>query len=162
MVTRDKNDEVIRIDDLQSYVKTLIKLDATSLENIAWKIENPFVELEILPNQYRAIYVPVKVLGEVSGMVYLKENGNAKGQGRIRVHIFDAEGNLVRSILTETDGYFNYLGLAPGNYTAEVDSLQLENLGLKSNTARIPFTIQYEEYGAVVDSVEFTLTNQEE
>ncbi|MEE2771979.1 MAG: hypothetical protein VX712_07150 [Bacteroidota bacterium] len=162
VVTRDKNDEVIRIDDLQPYVKTLIKLDATSLENIAWKIENPFVELEILPNQYRAIYVPVKVLGEVSGMVYLKENGNAKGQGRIRVHIFDAEGNLVRSILTETDGYFNYLGLAPGNYSAEVDSLQLEDLGLKSNTARIPFTIQYEEYGAIVDSVEFTLTNQEE
>ncbi len=162
VVSNDKNEEIIRIDNLQPYIKTLIKLDATSLDNIAWKIENPFVEIEILPNQYSPVYVPVTVMGEISGMVYLDNNGIERGQGRIKINIFDEDENLVKSVLSEGDGYFNYLGLKPGNYIARIDQQQLKDLNLQSTPQEISFRINFEEYGDIFDDLKFNLTSHQE
>ncbi len=34
----------------------------------------------------------------------------------------------IAEVITEGDGYFTYLGLKPGEYTAEIDTEQMENL----------------------------------
>jgi hypothetical protein len=99
----------------------------------------------------------VQVAGEVSGKVWLESAGALKGVGRILVNIYSSQGALVAKTLTEPDGYFNYLGLPPGSYTATVDPSQLTRLQY-STSAPIPFTIKPGLDGDIVDDLKLVLT----
>ena len=57
-------------------------------------------------------------------------------------------------------GYFTYLGLEPGKYTAEINQEQLKNLNYQSNPGSSNFEIKISEYGDIVDDLEFTLKKQ--
>ncbi|MDT0648179.1 hypothetical protein RM545_15910 [Zunongwangia sp. F260] len=148
---------VLRITDLQPYIDILLELDPTSLDNIAWKIPNPKIKVHTIPNQFKEIHVPVEVMGEVAGMVYIQDNGGLSGQGRIIINVLNEDGSRAARILSEGDGYFTFLGLKPGKYTAQNDAEQLENLGYTVTPAEIPFEIEVSEYGDIVDTLEFVL-----
>ncbi|WP_081211300.1 hypothetical protein [Salegentibacter sediminis] len=154
-----ENETILRIRDLQPYIDIVLEIDPVSLDNIAWKIANPKIKVHTVPNHFQEIHVPVEVMGEVGGMVYIDDDG-LRGQGRIIINIFDENGNKAAKILSEGDGYFTYLGLKPGKYTAEIDREQLENLGYVSEPETIPFEIKIDEYGDIVDTLEFVLSSQ--
>jgi len=156
-VIYNKDKTQLRIFDLQPYTQFVIQIDTLSLDNIAWKIKNPIIALETVPNQFKTIYVPVKVLGEVSGMVYINNENGSKGQGRISINILNSKKELVGEFLTEGDGYFTYLGLEPGNYTAVIDPEQLEKLNYSAGPSEITFTIEATEFGDIIDDLEFVL-----
>jgi hypothetical protein len=153
---------IIRIYDLQPYVQLLIEIDPISLDNIAWKVRNPVIAVETVPNQFKTLHIPIEVLGEVAGMVYFKDESGTSGQGRIIVNILDETGDTAARILTEGDGYFTYLGLKPGKYKAVIDADQLENLGYSVSNDEFPFEILIDKYGDIVDTLEFTLEKKEE
>ncbi|TDN85907.1 hypothetical protein DET49_11669 [Salegentibacter sp. 24] len=155
----NEEETVLRISELQPYIDILLEIDPTSLDNIAWKVKNEKIKVHTLPNQFQEIEVPVEVLGEAGGMVYLKSGNSLRGQGRITVNILDENNNLVKQILTESDGYFTYLGLEPGNYIAEIDPLQMQKLDYTASQA-IEFEIQVDKYGDIVDTLEFTIERQ--
>lgn len=161
-ITYNSDRSILRITELQPYVDLLLELDPVSLDNIAWKISNPKILVKTQPNFFKEIYVPVEVMGEVGGMVYFKEGNNTRGLGRIIVNILDENGEKAAEILTEGDGYFSYLGLAPGKYIAEVDPEQLEKLGYQATPERIEFEIEVDKYGDIVDTLEFTLEKSSE
>lgn len=148
---------ILRVMDLQSYIDLTLEIDTESLDNIAWKVVNPIIAVETVPNHFKEIQVPIAVLGEVSGMVYLRTENGTKGQGRIIVNIRNSNGEVVANILSEGDGYFTYLGLKPGKYTASIDSEQLETLGYSATPAEILFEIEVSEFGDIVDGLEFTV-----
>lgn len=156
LVSYNADKTLLRISDVQPYVLMKIQIDETSLDNIAWKIQDPVIEVESIANYYKPVYIPVKVLGEISGFVNLEEKGKLSGIGRILVNIKNEEGELIKALLTEGDGYFYHLGLAPGNYTAEIDEDQLDDLDFNS-TDKVEFEIEVSKYGSIVDDVEFTL-----
>lgn len=147
----------IRIFDLEPYVPIVLEIDPNSLDNFAWKVEHPKVQLEPLPNQFNTVYVPVSILGEASGMVYFQDQTGTKGQGRIIVNIKNDKGQQVARVLTEGDGYFSYLGLRPGMYVAEIDQDQLANLNYTASPGTTQFQIQVDEFGDIVDTLEFVL-----
>jgi len=153
----------LRIYDVQPYNQLIIQVDTLSLDNIAWKVEKSIIAIETVPNQFKTIYVPIKVLGEVAGMVYLENYNKVEGQGRILVSILNDQDKVVAEVMTEGDGYFTYLGLKPGRYTAQINTEQLKNLNFKAAPASKSFEIEVSEYGAIVDDLEFTLMplNQE-
>lgn len=153
---------ILRITELQPYVDVVLELDPVSLDNIAWKISNPKIAVQTLPNHFQEILVPVEVMGEVGGMVFFKDESGTRGQGRIIINIFDAEGKKAARVLSEGDGYFTYLGLAPGNYTAEIDAEQLQNLGYKATPGQLEFEIEVDEYGDIVDTLEFILERKDQ
>jgi len=159
-VTYNHDRTQLRIYDLQPYVNLILKIDALSLDNIAWNIEKPIIALETVPNQFKTIYIPVKVLGEVSGMVYIKDKNETKGQGRISINILNSSNKVVGDFLTEGDGYFTFLGLMPGNYKAVIDPKQLDNLGYSSSPSEIKFTVEVSEFGDIVDDLEFVLEKE--
>jgi C-terminal processing protease CtpA/Prc len=71
-------------------------------------------------------------VGEVNGMVYLNTEGKLKGLGRMTIQIFDKLVKVVET-LSESDGYFSYLGLKPGKFTIKVDDKQLGKLDYQSS-----------------------------
>ena len=156
-VSYNEDETIIRITDLQPYREILLEIEPSSLDNIAWKIENTAIAMEVNPNQFKPVYIPVDVLGEVAGSVYFKNDNSLKGQGRIIINIRDKKGTLVKSVLSEGDGYFNHLGLAPGNYIAEIDQEQMEKLNYKAYPSSIQFEIEISEYGDIVDDLEFII-----
>lgn len=160
-ISYNKDETVLRITELQPYIDLVIELDPVSLDNIAWKIPNPKILVKTQPNHFKEIHVPVEVLGEVGGMVYFKDGNKLNGQGRIIINIMDENGNKAAEILSEGDGYFSYLGLAPGKYTAEVDAQQLQNLGYKASPEKVEFEIEIDQYGDIEDTLEFTLSPAE-
>jgi hypothetical protein len=158
-VERDNRDTTIRIFDLEPYTTYTIELDRNSFDNISWKIKKPTISVFIDPNQFKLIQIPIAVVGEVSGTVYLSENNNnKKGQGRIIVRFYRSDDfSLAATTLTEADGFFSFLGLAPGSYIARIDTAQLHRLYMTSSPITLPVTILQNKDGSVVDGIDFML-----
>jgi hypothetical protein len=152
-------DTTIPVLNLEPYISHYIELDDKDLGNIAWQVKTKTYNITVGANQLKSIEVPVAVAGEVSGMVYLKKEGKErKGQGRIIVAFYNKNSKLVGKTLTEPDGFFSYLGLPPGSYTARIDEKQLSGLQLVSSAASLPFTIVSSTNGAIVEGLEFTIS----
>ncbi|SFD78834.1 hypothetical protein SAMN05518672_103220 [Chitinophaga sp. CF118] len=156
-IFHNRRDTTVRITDMEPYVNTFIELERNSFENISWQVKKPVISVMIEPNQLKLIEVPVSIMGEVSGNVYLKDNDELKGIGRIKVCIYSADSSLAACILTEFDGFFSYIGLTPGKYTAEVDKEQLQKLKMTASPFAIPFQISDNREGDVIDGLGFTL-----
>lgn len=57
---------------------------------------------------------------------------------------------------TDSDGFFDFIGLAPGEYKASVDAAQLAKLHMTSSPA-LSFKILQNVEGDIVNTLEFIL-----
>jgi hypothetical protein len=102
------------------------------------------------------------VMGEATGTTYMNNNNILNGIGRIQVNFYKAGSQVViAQTLSETDGYVQYLGLEPGDYTARIDSVQLQKLKLSVTPAEINFTIRPNESGDIFQMGNFILNKTE-
>lgn len=142
---------------LEPYVKNHVELNTNSINNIAWRVNHKTLNITLNPNQLKIIEIPVVVVGEVGGTVNRNENGKLIGTGGLKINIYDTDNVLTTTILSEPDGYFSFLGLKSGRYSAKIDSLQLQKLQMKAEPANTPFEIENGVDGAIVDNIEFVL-----
>ncbi|MFV8327752.1 hypothetical protein [Flavobacterium sp. ZS1P14] len=145
------------ITELEPYIKNHVELNTNSINTIAWQVINKTLNITLNPNQLKIIEIPVVVVGEVGGTVNRNENGKLIGTGGLKINIYDIDNVLTTTILSEPDGYFSFLGLKSGRYSAKIDSLQLQKLQMKAEPANAPFEINNGVDGAIVDNIEFVL-----
>lgn len=155
-------DTTIRIFDLEPYSNYLVILDGTNFDNIAWQMKKKTLIVAIDPNLFKLIEVPIAVVGEAAGTVYLDGNSGQKGQGRIIVNFYRNDSSFAARTLSEADGYFSYLGLAPGEYLARIDAAQLSKLHMVSSPPSMKFTISAGFDGDVFDGLEFVLRSEKQ
>lgn len=153
-IVRNDKDTTIRILDLTPYTSYLLELDKNSFDNISWQMHNLTMKVMIDPNQFKNIEVPISVMGEATGTVSTGE----RGQGRILVCFYRTDGSRAARVLTESDGYYSYLGLKPGQYTVRVDEEQLKKINLVSEPELIPINISHSFDGDIVESLDFKLS----
>lgn len=153
-------DSIIRILDLEPFASYMLEFNDTQFDNIAWQIKDKTISILMDPNQFKLLEIPIKVMGEINGMIYMKTGSKLRSQGRVQINIFDANGNFIAKTQSESDGYYNYLGLGPGKYYAEIDSMQLSRLKAIAEPDRTEFEIQPSENGDIIDNIEFTLIKQ--
>ena len=157
-IERDNRDTTIHIFDLESYATYTIELDRNSFDNISWQMKKSVISVIVDPNHFKLIEIPIAVVGEVSGTVYLSDDNGKKGQGRIIVCIYRTnDSSIVATMLTEADGFFSFLGLAPGSYVARIDADQLRRLNLTSSPIAMPVNILKTRDGDIVSGIEFKL-----
>lgn len=154
-------DTTIRITGLEAYTSYYIELDKNSFDNIAWQIRKPTISVAVDPNSFKVIDVAVAVVGEASGKVSLQGDKGTTPLGRMIVNIYNRDAVLVAHLLTEADGFFDFVGLAPGEYTARVDAAQLAKLGMTSTPA-LSFKISQNSDGDMVNNLEFILRSNTE
>ncbi|MDP3666882.1 MAG: hypothetical protein Q8R50_09385, partial [Sediminibacterium sp.] len=78
-------------------------------------------------------------------------------QERILVNIYNNQGIRVAQVLSESDGYFSYLGLTPGSYSIKPDPEQMKKLQLHFMPNTVHFEIVGTIYGDVQKNIEFIL-----
>ena len=156
-IKKSDRDTTIRIFGLEPYTKYFIELDQSSFENISWRL--PFNTLSVIvdPNILKTIEIPVTVAGEATGTVSLNQDGVVRGIGRIIVGFYTPDNKLAGRTLTETDGYYSYLGLSPGEYVVKPDTDQMRKLGMVPLPESLKFRITSGIDGDIVDGLDFLL-----
>lgn len=152
-IFQNEKDTIIRVLDLVAYTSYLLELDKNSFDNIAWQIHNTTMKVMIDPNQIKTIEVPISVMGEAAGTVYK----GASGLGRILVCIY-RDSTLIARTLTESDGYYSYLGMKPGKYTVRIDPAQLKKINMVSIPEKMEVTYSNSLDGDIKDGLDFNLT----
>lgn len=154
-------DSLIRVVELEPYTGYLIELDDAGLDNISWSLPFKVISVTVDPNQFKNVNIPIQPGGEISGTVYLISDNRLRGIGRVLINIHRSDGTFVKSVMSESDGYFFYLGLAPGEYYAQIDPGQLRRISMSAGPEIIQFSIMPVEYGDIVDDLEFFVRSKE-
>jgi hypothetical protein len=152
-------DTSIRVTGLEAYASYILHLDA-SFQSVAWDIRNKTIRVVIDPNQFKVLEIPIAIFGEVTGMVYQKEDSSRKPLGRIVVCFYRSDKSMAGQATTEADGSFDFAGLAPGKYTAEISTGQLEKLHLVCLPWTLPFKISAKKEGDIAEGLEFILQSR--
>jgi hypothetical protein len=161
VIFNDK-DSIIRVPGLYAFTSYNLQFNDRDLENISWRFKNHIYNVLIDPDQFKRIDVPVIAMGEVTGMVYINNSNALNGIARVLVKIYPKNSiTPIAETLSEPDGYIQYLGLKPGEYTASIDSVQLNKLGLVATPLKINFTIKTTEEGDIAGPVNFVLKKEE-
>jgi hypothetical protein len=159
-IQRNEKDSSVRVTGLDPYTIYYVEMDKSGFDNIAWQVHKPTIKISVDPNHFTYLPVAVSVVGEISGTVYLNGMKGSDGIGRIIVLVYSKENVLVSKIISESDGYFSYLGLAPGDYIVKVDPAQLDKLNMISVTGEMPFTIKKSKEGDAINNVSLLLKNK--
>jgi hypothetical protein len=151
-------DSLIRITELNPFIYYLIEFNNNDLPTMTWRFSKKIWSVMVDPNQFKMVEIPVVSVGEINGQVLINRKGILRGIGRILINIYEKEGKrFVTRVLTESDGSIYFLGLMPGNYIAEVDRGQMDNLGFKVDPPRLEFTVGMSEDGDVIEGIDFTI-----
>jgi hypothetical protein len=156
-IEKSDRDTTIRILGLEPYTNCFIDLDPNSFENISWRLSKQTYNVAVDPEILKLVEIPVNVVGEATGNVFLESEGEKKGQGRIIVNILNNRMNPAGRTITEDDGYFSYFGLPSGSYSAMIDTAQLLKLGMTSSPNTIQFTVRGGIEGDIADKLDFVL-----
>ncbi|HJT73635.1 MAG TPA: hypothetical protein VJ720_06445, partial [Chitinophaga sp.] len=156
-IITDDRDTTVRILELIPYTTYYVDLRRSNFDNIAWKLAWSSMNVTVDPHRLKPIQVPVQVMGEVSGKVYLQTKEERKEMARITVCFYREDGSEAARTLTQADGYFSFLGLAPGAYTVRIDADQLQKLRLSAEPGVIPFRIKPKMDGDIVEGLEFVV-----
>ena len=146
-ILQRRNDSIVRVTNLDPFVDYTLNVNESDFKNIAWKINSHNLKVTTDPNQFKKITIPVVPMGEMSGTV-ADEFGN--GISRILVNILDQKNKTIKTLMTESDGFFSYLGLKPGNYIAEIDSTQQKILNMTADP--LSFRIKEDVNGDIVEA----------
>jgi hypothetical protein len=150
-----------RVLDLEAYRRYFLEVDSRSFDNVSWQIKNKTIAVETDPNHVKIIEVPVSVVSEASGYVYIKTPAAVKGLSRMIVNFYRGDTLLIGRTLSEQDGFFSFMGLTPGSYLAQLDSAQLHQLQFKAVPGSLSFTIANSEEGVIADGFQFTVISYE-
>jgi hypothetical protein len=159
IIKYSEQDTLIRITNLEAYKNYILSVNANGFDNLTWQLKKPIISITAEPNQFKLIEVPVTVAAEVSGMVYMKDNKERYSLGKIKVNFYNQQLQLIKQVLSESDGYFSYLGLISGSYTVSIDTAQLQNLKVTASPSSLPVTIRRSIEGNVVDGLDFVLSS---
>ncbi|HET6512762.1 MAG TPA: hypothetical protein VFH43_11260, partial [Candidatus Kapabacteria bacterium] len=150
------NDAIIRISDLEPFYPLVLKTTSANFENIAWQPRYPTYMVQVEPNQFKTVDLPIYVAGEAMGRVARAE-GDAGLSGAF-VFFRNKETGSIDSTITTPSGEFDVLSLVPGKYEAYVDPAHLAKLNLRTDPATREFTIREREEGDVVENLNFKVS----
>ncbi|QMU65638.1 MAG: hypothetical protein GKR88_16025 [Flavobacteriaceae bacterium] len=94
-----------------------VELNQDRVENIYHQLVYKTIGIRPQAGLYSTIFLPFREVGEIEGVVsFDKKIGRPS-----RVSIYNMENKKIATAKVESDGYFSYLGLIPGNYYLKID-----------------------------------------
>lgn len=118
-----------------------IVIPQQNFPDITWQIEHQQINLLFSSYQSRSFYIPIKVISEVSGRVYIVKKGVKVGVKGAKLTITDTKMYTSVTIKTDDWGYYNYMGLTCGTYKIDIPAAELAALKLKKEGDDLPLIV---------------------
>jgi drug/metabolite transporter (DMT)-like permease len=134
-----------------------VGIDAATLEDPQWQPLVPGVRVLPRPGKVHQVDFPVVMTGEIDGTVDLIRDGKQGGIGNAEVELVDAQGAVVTSVRSSTDGYYVMPAIKPGRYRLRISPVQLDKLGLNPVNA---VTIEMRGDGDFINGKDFVLSKK--
>lgn len=153
----DTKEDMIVISNLVPNYRYNVSVDMQSLKDPIWLPK--YVEFSFITdaNSFKTIDVPCFTTGIIEGKVMRLANGKYEAQNRVRIHIINSGTDYRDMVPVFSDGSYYKLGVMPGKYTAQVDSMQLSILKCKSVPKIIEFEVKPSENGDFISNLNFVL-----
>ncbi|MFP8488590.1 SPOR domain-containing protein [Gracilimonas sp. Q87] len=149
---------VIYYTQMQPYYFYNMELNKSLIQNPMLVPEFEKFGLITDPNRFKKVEVPFYMSGVVEGRVQrILESGNTTGVAGLKLMMTDQDGSYSKELRTFSDGSFYDYEVPPGNYTLQVDSAQLEILGVYSEPEQINFEVERSTDGDFVEGLAFEL-----
>jgi hypothetical protein len=139
--------------NVMAYEPTLVAVDSSTLASPLWVPAFAATMVELPPNRYRTLDIPILPGGTVEGHV-LQPSG-ALASGGIVVVFTHRESGERRLLTTFGDGGFYAIGMRPGEWDVTIDARCLERLGMSATP--VTFTMKADVDGAVVEGLDIRL-----
>lgn len=147
-----------RVWDQLPYEPVLVVVDSTSLSSPLWTPSYSAISVELGPNQFRMIDLPVAQAGVIEGRVLRETPAGLIGQAGITLFVTHRRSGARQAVVTFSDGDFYLMGVKPGEYDITVAESVINRLGVKATPLR--FTMRSSRDGDTVSGLEITLTRQ--
>ncbi|OUL58609.1 MSCRAMM family protein [Pseudoalteromonas ulvae] len=100
-------------------------------KNGSQSIDNDFV-VYTHPGSYIKVDIPFHLTTELIGFVLREKHGSQTPVTNAMISLLDNRNELIQEIKVDADGYFEFLGLAPGRYTVKIQDEFLARSGYES------------------------------
>ncbi|QOC23254.1 hypothetical protein IC757_03630 [Wenzhouxiangella sp. AB-CW3] len=159
---RSDPDGVDRAYNLMAYRRYSVDIDQDRVRNPLWVPSLPEFSFVTDPNRFKPIDIPFYVSGFIDGTVMRKVEGDKRPVGGLRLLLTQVDGDYEARVPVFSDGSHYHMGLSPGEYEIQVDPVQLERLGVRSEPEMKRFIIQITREGDFVDGLDFILRPTEQ
>jgi hypothetical protein len=148
---------VVRATDLPAYQRVTANVDVSGVRNPLWMPKAQLFAFITDPNRYKPIDIPFFVAGVVEGTVVRRRAGEDRPVAGLKLRLRRVDMDFQVDLPTFSDGTFYHMGVPPGRYTIEPDSVQLEILGVSAEPATRTFEVRETSSGDFVERLDFVL-----
>ena len=122
------------IDNLQPFKPILIGIDASSLPDPFIQPAHPGIVVVPRPGIPQIVELPLVSAGEISGTLQRDDGKPVTG---VDIELLDKNGNIIRSVRSEYDGYFLFESIPYGKYSIHIGALAANIVGVDPRLAQI-------------------------
>ncbi|MEP7326261.1 MAG: hypothetical protein ABI836_09965 [Gemmatimonadota bacterium] len=144
-----------RVWDQLPYEPVLVVVDSLSLASPLWTPSYSAISVELGPNQFRMIDLPVAPAGVIEGRVLRDSPTGPVGQAGITLFVTNRRSGARQAVVTFSDGDFYVMGVKPGEYDITVSEAVTTRLGVKASPVR--FTMRSLREGETISGLEIRL-----
>ena len=116
--------------------RTAVRIDSTTLPDIAMAPHRPGVEIVARPGRIPVVDFAIEQLSDIEGTAVYADGSHKRGVAGLVLHLIDAKGRQMARARSESDGFVLIEQIRPGDYTLEIAPEQARNLKIRlvSNT----------------------------
>lgn len=145
-----------RVWDLLPFEPVRLYVDSASIDSPLLVPEFGLTTVELAPNRFRTLDVPISPAGVIEGRVVRRVGGATETMPAVVLVLTDRKSGVKRRFSTFSDGTFYAMGVKPGDYELMVDPRTLDGWQLKGDPLRFSFAPTPE--GAGRSGLELVLT----
>ncbi|MEW9799056.1 hypothetical protein [Alteromonas sp. CYL-A6] len=124
-----------------------VGIDPATLPDPFMQPADSVVEVQTHPGTTTSVYLPVITFNDIDGAVYLVKGDASRGAAQVTLHLMDGD-TIIDTTQTETDGYFYFSRVPPGQYRLVIDDGYLESRQL--TVVNLPDSIVAPENGNAI------------
>jgi hypothetical protein len=143
--------------NLSGDVDANLSVNSSTLEDPLLRAGTPGLRITPRPGHVVLVDVPLVQFGEVTGTVFLKQDGGSRELPGLLLELVDPAGKVVMRTRTAFDGFYVLTNIAPGTYQLRVAEADRLRLGL---VAPQPRTLVVTPEGTVIDGLDLVLTSE--
>ncbi|MCE1164010.1 MAG: carboxypeptidase-like regulatory domain-containing protein [Bacteroidetes bacterium] len=155
-----KSNGEYRYTDLDPYASYRLELSPVSFDNPLYRPKYKTFGVEVDPNRFKVVPVPVYAAGIINGSVGISGEQAGKHVSMLKILLESVDGKIKMETRTFSDGEFIFDNVPPGKYRIYPSPDELNGRSLET-TDEIKFVeIKQSEDGDTIDNVSFTFTKK--